>query len=438
MLANKLSKTLFNLCHGRQLVYNACWEDPRLDRVALDLHADDRVLMITSAGCNALDYALDSPRHIYAVDMNYRQNALLELKQAAIRSLDFEDFFALFGQGRFPKFDLVYKARIRHQLSPASQSFWDSRANLFNGTKRRESFYFRGTAGLFAWLINIYIDRVAGIRGAMTDLLSAKTLEEQQEIYERDIKAAFWGPFIRWVVRRDSTMSLLGVPASQRRQLEHGYPGGIAQFIEDRLDTVFTQVSFADNYFWRVYLTGEYTRECCPSYLQLENFQRLKEGLVDRISTHTTTLLDFLKHRHVEISRYVLLDHMDWLHEQHHDILQAQWQTIVDQASPQARVIWRSAALEVDFIDPIKVNHDGEETELGSLLSYHDGLAEHLHVQDRVNTYASFYIADIQSRKQPARTLLQQPALEYQGKPHAGSDRPTEDTLPSRLVAHSG
>ena len=80
---------MFNLVHRNNLVYNTCWEDPRLDRVALDLGPDDDVLVITSAGCNALDYALTEPRHVYAVDMNPRQNALLELKIAGIRPLDF-------------------------------------------------------------------------------------------------------------------------------------------------------------------------------------------------------------------------------------------------------------------------------------------------------------------------------------------------------------
>ena len=32
------------------LIYNACWEDPALDRVALQLTPADRVLVITSAG----------------------------------------------------------------------------------------------------------------------------------------------------------------------------------------------------------------------------------------------------------------------------------------------------------------------------------------------------------------------------------------------------
>jgi hypothetical protein len=91
MPLERISRTCFNLIHRKNLVYNQCWEDPRLDRAALELSGDDRVLVITSAGCNALDYALAGAGHVHAVDMNFRQNALLELKQSAIRNLDYGD-----------------------------------------------------------------------------------------------------------------------------------------------------------------------------------------------------------------------------------------------------------------------------------------------------------------------------------------------------------
>ncbi|MCA9161300.1 MAG: DUF3419 family protein, partial [Planctomycetales bacterium] len=74
-LSNWISGRVFKFVHGNNLVYNTCWEDPRLDRQALELTSSDRVLVITSAGCNALDYALTGPAHVYAVDMNPRQNA---------------------------------------------------------------------------------------------------------------------------------------------------------------------------------------------------------------------------------------------------------------------------------------------------------------------------------------------------------------------------
>src|SRR3569623_569351 len=72
-LSDWFSSTCFNMVHQKNLVYNTCWEDPRLDHVALQLSPDDNVLVITSAGCNALDYVLKAPKHVYAVDMNPRQ-----------------------------------------------------------------------------------------------------------------------------------------------------------------------------------------------------------------------------------------------------------------------------------------------------------------------------------------------------------------------------
>src|SRR5262245_31639073 len=97
-----LSDKCFQMVHGRNLVYNTCWEDAALDRIALELTAQDTVMVIASAGCNALDYILAGAGRVHAVDMNFRQNALLELKRAGIKQLSYGDFFQLFGQGKHP------------------------------------------------------------------------------------------------------------------------------------------------------------------------------------------------------------------------------------------------------------------------------------------------------------------------------------------------
>lgn len=394
MLKSRLSQAFFNFCHGNNLVYNTCWEDPRLDRTALNLKAGDHLLVITSAGCNALDYVLDEPDRIDAVDVNPRQNALLELKLAAIRRLEYEEFFDLFGLGRLPEWPEVYKKRLRGALPTEARKYWDRNGRFFHGSGR-SSFYFRGSSGTVAWGMNAYIDRIARQRDDIEALLAAETVEQQKEIYVNKVKPVFWGPMIRWILRRDATWSLLGVPRAQRGQLDQYYPGGIVQFVEDRLDDVFAKMPLSDNYFWRVYMTGQYTPECCPAYLQKRNFERLKSGLVDRIHTHSTTVLEFLNQNKKPLTHLVLLDHMDWLAQHHKDVLQEQWQAIVDGTVDGARVLWRSAALQVEFVDPLEMNVNGQAYLLGDLLEYHTELAERLHVQDRVNTYGSFYIADI-------------------------------------------
>lgn len=390
-----VSGKVFSLVHRNNLVYNTCWEDPRLDRVALELTPNDNVLVITSAGCNALDYALLAPNHVYAVDMNPRQNALLELKQAGIRALDFETFFSLFGLGRLDDYRAVYREKLRHHLSPRSQAYWDRHIRYFTGNHPRQSFYFHGTSGVFARLMNYHIDRVARVRDAIDAIFAARSVEEQHEIYFGNLRKAFWTRFVRWMVRRDATLSLLGVPRPQRQQVERKYTGGIAKFIEDSVEAVFTQLPIHDNYFWRLYIHGEYTRDCCPEYLKPDNFAKLKAGLVDKVSTHTNSILHFLQHHQGTISRYVLLDHMDWLSTNRYPILEQEWQAIVDRAAPQTRVLWRSGGLEVDFIDPIRVKTAQGTARVGEMLHYHRDLADNLHQRDRVHTYGSFYIADL-------------------------------------------
>ena len=387
--------TGFHYVHGNNLVYVTCWEDPRLDRIAMNLTSDDTVLVLTSAGCNVLDYALDSPKHIHAIDMNPRQNALLELKIAGIRSLDFPHFFQLFGEGHLPNFDRVYHQKIRDFLSPFAQQYWDSNGSRFFSEQR--PLFFRGTTGLFARLIKFYIDRIVQLRDDFNALLEAKNIEQQQQIYYERIGQKFWQDCIHYLMNTDLTLWMLGVPRQQRQQMERYLDNGVAEFVKDRCQKVFTQIPIWDNYFWRVFISGKYTETCCPEYLKPENFQLLKAGLVDCISIHTETVTQFLHNTKSRISHFVLLDHMDWLSNYKYSALQQEWQAIVNQAQTKARILFRSGGFRVEYVDPIPVDIQGKPCHLGELLQYQRELAHQLHQKDRVHTYGSFYIADLET-----------------------------------------
>jgi len=392
-LGDFVSGKVFNLVHQHNLVYNTCWEDPRLDREALKLGPDDSVLVITSAGCNALDYALDEPKNVFAVDMNPRQNAVLELKLAGIRCLEFEDFFGLFGRGRLEGAREIYRDVLREELTDWSRGYWDRKIRFFDSPGG--SFYFRGTSGMFARMLNTYVDRVVRVRPWVDAILEAGSLDEQRRIYEQDLHDRFWTRPMRFVMNRDTTLSMVGVPRAQRRQIETQYTGGIVRFIQDCVEAVFARLPLWDNYFWRVYINGEYSPHCCPEYLKPEQFARLKAGLADRVSVHTGTVQGFLEAHQTPISRFVLLDHMDWLSDRYFPLLEQEWQAIVRRATPDVRILWRSGGLRTDFVDRVRVNVGGHPRELGELLHYHRELAHDLHQKCRVHTYGSFYIADL-------------------------------------------
>jgi S-adenosylmethionine-diacylglycerol 3-amino-3-carboxypropyl transferase len=387
-----VSRRVFNAVHRNNLVYNTCWEDPRLDREALQIGPADDILVITSAGCNALDYALCEPHHVHAVDMNPRQNALLDLKKAGIKELEFDDFFAMFGHGRLPGVKRIYQQKLRGQLPAWSRDFWDAKIKWFDDPRR--SFYFRGTSGLFARLAKVYTDTFIKVRPQLERLLAAESLDEQRDIYETHLRDRFSG-LLKFALNRDTTMSMLGVPRAQRRQIEATYDGDIARFIQDCLEGAFVKLPMKDNYFWRVYMTGSYTRECCPEYLVEEQFHRLKNGLVDRVSTHTAPVQGFLEGHQGTISRFVLLDHMDWLSDHLFPLLEGEWQAIVDRAAPGTRLIWRSGGFNTDFVDQVQVRVNGRLRRTSELLEYHRDLAARLHELDRVHTYGCFAIADL-------------------------------------------
>jgi S-adenosylmethionine-diacylglycerol 3-amino-3-carboxypropyl transferase len=394
---DRLHDRIFQSIYSRSLVYNACWEDPAVDRLALRLGPDDDVLVITSAGCNALDYLLTGPRRIDAVDMNPRQNALLELKLAGIRALDFPDFFRLFGGGCHPRFNEIYRELLRPHLGEFAREFWDDRGHWFEDADSRRGFYFYGLSGRVARAFHVYLDMSPALRRGVDAILDTRDIGEQRAVYDRQVAPHLWDRKVNWVLSRQFTMNMLGVPHTQRREVERQHAGGVAGFVREAIEYVFRQIPLNANYFWRLYLEGCYSHSCCPEYLKRANFQKLKAGLVDRLFVHTCSVTEFLRATERAISRFVLLDHMDWMSSARPDALAEEWQAILARSAPGARIIFRSAHFRPAYLDAVRVPIRGGSVALADRLRFHPELADELQRHDRVHTYAGFHIADVRA-----------------------------------------
>lgn len=372
---------IFNRVHGGNLVYNTCWEDPRLDLEMLELQEESRLVMITSAGCNALDYLLDGPGQIHAVDMNPRQNALLQLKLAMIQRGDFDDLFTLFGHGAHPRFREML---AELELPPYAADYWRAKHYYFQSTPLNPSFYYRGTAGQMAWItLQSFTRGSRKVREYVHALLETRTLEEQRRLYH-EVKPALWSGLVSWLLRQPMAMTMLGVPRAQIRLIETQFPGGITGYIQQKLEHVLTEIPFHENYFWRVYFTGRYTRECCPRYLREEHQPLLRER-AGRIATHSTTVANFLREHPGPYSHFVLLDHQDWLAAHKPQALEEEWRLILENSRPGTRILMRSASPVIDFIPPFARER----------LRLDEATADRLHLQDRVGTYGCTLLADV-------------------------------------------
>ena len=390
-LADKFDQRVFDAIYSRALVYNTCWEDPAVDRQVLDIGTGDRMLVITSAGCNVLDYVLLGPEQIHAVDANPRQNALLELKLVGIRRLEFEDFFAAFGRGYHPRFEQLYRDVLRGDLSPFARGFWDKRARWFGNP--RGSFYFHGLSGIVAKTFQGYLRFRPRLAASIDELFETRSLIDQRRIYDNRVEPLFWTPGVNWTLSRQLTMSMLGVPHPQRKEVQQQHERGVAGFIRESVEYVFRQLPVWTNYFWMVYIRGRYTEHCCPEYLKAANFSALKSGLVDRISLHTCTVAELLAESDRRYSKYVLLDHMDWMSSYHPDALAEEWALILKRACSDARIIFRSAHAAPAYLESLEIGP--ERASLQERLRFHPELTAALQPQDRVHTYAGFHVADV-------------------------------------------
>ena len=126
-------------------------------------------------------------------------------------------------------------------------------------------------------------------------------------------------------------------------------------------------------------MTGRYSRECCPRYLQKTHFLRLKnERLVDRLELRTDTFQNVLRSGY--FSKVVLMDHMDWLDE---PAVKTFSEFLGKHVLRNGVMIWRSASPAPWYAKIIE----------GAGFSIRR-IATNASYMDRVNMYASFYVAE--------------------------------------------
>ena len=250
-----LKQAIFNRIHHSNLVYNTCWEDPRCDRALLGLNSQSKVVMITSAGCNALDYLLDGPQSIDCVDLNPRQNALLELKKSVFQKGTHEDLFQFFGQGVHREARGIFEDALKSELDIPYARYWQKHLGYFSGKGLRRSFYYYGSSGLVAYLLKNLISTNKETARLVYRLLECDDPELQKVLYYR-LEARLFKRVVLRIFDGHLTQSLLGVPDAQQQMARAQYKDGMAGYVRACFRHVFATLPLHDNYFWKLYFFG--------------------------------------------------------------------------------------------------------------------------------------------------------------------------------------
>ncbi len=372
---------LFKRFTSKHIVYNATWEDPRIDRKILGINQDSVIFSITSAGCNALDYLLDNPKQIDCIDANPCQNALLNLKKSLFKSGSMEELQNLFQNGSYDKFSELLDKKLSEFLDDEDVAFWKKRSDMFSSKGMRSSFYFQGTSGGMAFIISLVMSLFPNKKKIIQEVFNAESIEAQAEAYKK-IRPYFWNSISKILMTSRLARVLVGVPAQQEKLIKDQTGKSIGKFWIDQVDHVFTTIHIRDNYFWRAYVYGCYEEDCKPNYLDKDYFNFYADN-IDKINTYTTTIIDFLKSTDRIYSHFILLDHMDWMYE-NSNALEEEWNEIINHSDIGTKVLIRTGGLNDWFVPDIARQHfqfNDEELQL-----------EELHKLDRVGTYGSTHL----------------------------------------------
>jgi len=257
---------------GNEYIYAFNWEDPKVDRQLLQINKDDVILTITSAGDNILDYLLERPKRIHAVDLNPSQNHLLELKVAAFTALPYSDVWQLFGEGQHPNFRNLLLQKLSPHMSSQAFQYWLNRASIFSTPGGLyESGGSRHAIKLVRRLIKLF-----GLTAKVRTMCRVETLAEQREIWPCIRRILLSWPLHKAVVSTEWwAWKAAGVPPAQHALIVDDFAQrskspktkkmcgeAVWQYVVDTLDPVVetTQLS-RDNYFYYVCLQGKYSRK---------------------------------------------------------------------------------------------------------------------------------------------------------------------------------
>jgi S-adenosylmethionine-diacylglycerol 3-amino-3-carboxypropyl transferase len=370
------------------LVYTQIWEDPRVDAAALQLDDTSRILTISSAGCNVLNYLVHEPERILAVDLNTAHMALTRLKLGALRHLpDHDRFFQFFGVGAGPDNVEAYRRHVRPHLDDTTRQFWETRP--WGGLRRprlhafEEGFYEHGVLARFQGFARAVSRLVQGRRPE--ELLEATSQTEQRQFFDECVAPFFDHPVVRRIARQPATLYSFGIPLSQYQSLARAADASIVDLYRERLKRLVCGFPLEDNYFaWqafgRCYDTD--ARNAIPPYLDADNYGRLRFHR-DRVDTRIASLHDALADQpDSSFDSFVLLDAMDWMEP---ETITALWREIARVGEPGARIIFRTAG-------PDSVVEPALPDPLRDRFTYERARSEELHEHDRSAIYGMFHL----------------------------------------------
>jgi len=255
--------------HG-YIRYANCWEDADLLLSGLEIKEGDKVLSIGSAGDNSFSLLSGSPKMVVAVDINKVQLNLIELKKAAFKALDYQEFLSFLGfVDCNNRLDLFKK--VAFFLDGEQKIFWADRFDEIEGGIIYQ--------GKFEKYFHTFKDKVLPFvhnQERINGLFEDKDAVSQQKYFATKWNSFKWRGLFKLFFSK-FVMGKLGRDPKFLEEVEIPVSDFILQQARGHLQSTSCQ----KNYFLDFILRGKF-QIALPHYARQENFEIIKNN-VDKL-----------------------------------------------------------------------------------------------------------------------------------------------------------
>ena len=350
-------------------LYSISWEDALADKPVLDIQDTDRVLTLTGAGDNVFNLLLDGANEVVCTDINPAQYHLMELKCKTITHGSYSKLWKLFGIGKCLDFSNYLYNHLYNVLPSASFCFWKRKANYFN-----DSIYFHGSMGSVVRIVNLFKVKY------LLSNIPKKNWRYKLSLYLLKYILYLFG----FVVGKTQLMwKLFGVPCKQMNMITYDDKRSFGEYLTTSLVNAFKYSDIMkDNHYYYVIFNGSFTKHNCPEYLKEYNYMALRNKISNKLTNLNDSILNVLQQNDInKFDKIILMDHMDWMDETY---VRELCMLMKNTLSHSGKIIFRSSSLYPWYIN------------IFTLYGFNTvNISNHIDnpYMDRINTYASFWVA---------------------------------------------
>jgi len=348
--------------------YANCWEDADILYEALRPAPGTRILSIASGGDNCFAL-LASGAEVVAADLNISQLACIELKIAAIQSLDYDEVLAFLGIRESNQRLLTY-ASLKQRISKTSREYLDACKPLIDAGIIH--------TGKFEKYFQLFRRRVLPLihsRRRIDTLLKDKTLDARVQFYDHTWNNLRW----RWLFNLFFSRRMMGALGRDPEFFRY-VEGSVAERILMRAKHALTVLPTHSNPYLDYILTGNFTH-ALPRYLQPSQFEAMRAGL-DNLTLHQGFIQDVGSTlRGTGFDGFNLSDIFEYLDP---DTCTDVYASLLDLANPGARLAYWNMLVPRSCPDS-----------LANRVQHLKPLSQELFEQDQAFFYSAFVVDEV-------------------------------------------